>query len=91
MTPRRRVPDAMADPTTDAVRVTIAGELHDLVAHHVSTALVQANAADRLLPSDRLGAAVALAAARESTREALDELCRLRPVLAQAERTAAGA
>lgn len=83
MTARRRVPEAMVASTTDDQRATIAGELHDLVAHHVSTALVQANAADRLLPVDRLGAAVALAQARASAREALDELGRLHRVLAE--------
>ena len=87
MTPRRRVPEAMAAPTTDALRVTIAGELHDLVAHHVSTALVQANAADRLLPADRIGAAVALAQVRASAREALEELGRLQRVLVEEPRT----
>ncbi|MGY4858552.1 sensor histidine kinase [Cryobacterium sp. AP23] len=55
-------------------RVRIARELHDVVAHHVSLMGVQAGAARRILDSDPVTAARAIAVIEESARTAVDEL-----------------
>jgi signal transduction histidine kinase len=67
--------------TEDQCRGRIAGELHDLVAHQVSIATIQANAAQSLLGRDPQGAADALAAVRLTAGEALGDLERLKEVL----------
>ncbi len=62
-------------------RLRIARELHDVVAHHISVANVQAGVADLLLRTDPDGAAAALAHVRQSSRSVLEELGALLSVL----------
>lgn len=64
-------------------RVRIARELHDVVAHHVSTMGVQASAARVVLERDRDRAKEALASIETSSRQAVVELHRLLGFLRQ--------
>lgn len=65
-------------------RVRIARELHDVVAHHVSTMGVQASAARFVLERDRIKATEALTSIETSSRQAVVELHRLLGFLRQA-------
>lgn len=58
-------------------RLSIARELHDVVAHHVSVMGIQAAAARRTLERDPARAAAALGVVEESAGTAVDELRRL--------------
>jgi signal transduction histidine kinase len=62
-------------------RVRIAGELHDVVAHGVSSMVVQAAAARRLAPRDPGTAEQAIALIEQTGRDALLEMRRLLGVL----------
>ena len=62
-------------------RLTIARELHDLLAHNLSVMNVQTGAALHLLRSDPEQAEVSLTAARDAGRTVLDELRELLAVL----------
>src|SRR3954447_3235264 len=62
-------------------RARIAGELHEVVAHGVSSMVVQAAAARRLAPRDPPSAEQAIVLIEETGRDALDEMRRLLGVL----------
>ncbi len=62
-------------------RSRIARELHDIVAHSVSVMVVQAGAAEQVMPGDQDGAASAMRAVQQAGREAIAELGRLLGVL----------
>ncbi|WP_158296441.1 sensor histidine kinase [Nocardioides albidus] len=60
-----------------AERTRIARELHDVVAHCVSTIVVQAEAGQALIEADRSGASESFAAIQDTGRQAMVELRRL--------------
>jgi len=62
-------------------RARIAGEMHDVVAHGVSSMVVQAAAARRLAPRDPASAEQAIVLIEETGRDALLEMRRLLGVL----------
>ena len=55
-------------------RVRIAREVHDITAHSLSAVSVQAAAAERLIDRDPAAAKAAIATARATARDALDEI-----------------
>ncbi|HEY7325605.1 MAG TPA: histidine kinase, partial [Streptosporangiaceae bacterium] len=69
-------------------RARIARELHDVVAHHVSVMVVQADGAGYVLRSDPDRAAAALTAVSATGRQALTELRRLLGVLRSTDQNA---
>jgi signal transduction histidine kinase len=74
--------DAQAKIAAAAERARIARELHDVIAHHVSVMVVQADGAGYALRSDATGTAEAALQAISSTgRQALAEMRRLLGVL----------
>lgn len=64
-------------------RRRIARELHDVVAHGVTLMVVQAGAAERVLPSNPDAAAQALNQVQESGRQAISELSRMLGMLSE--------
>jgi signal transduction histidine kinase len=66
-------------------RIRIARELHDVVAHHVSTMGVQAGAARRVLDVDPVAARRAIGAVEASSRTAVEEMRRLVGVLREGD------
>jgi signal transduction histidine kinase len=62
-------------------RLRIAGELHDVLGHHLSVMGVQAGAARRVLARDPADAAEALSAIEGSSRQAVTELQRVLQLL----------
>ena len=72
---REREVEAMA--AAAAERTRIARELHDVVAHHLSVMVVQAQAAERVLEGEERSAREALAAVDATGRQALVEMRRL--------------
>lgn len=75
--------EAQARQQVSDERLTIARELHDLLAHNLAVMNVQAGAAQHLLRSDVDKADEALTAVREAGRSVLDELSDLLSVLRQ--------
>jgi signal transduction histidine kinase len=75
---RRRL---AAEAATAAERARIARELHDVVTHHVTAMVVQADAAQFLLFSDPQRAAAGLTSVSDAGRRALTELRYLLGVL----------
>ena len=80
---------AQAKIAAAAERARIARELHDVVAHHVSVMVVQADGAAYALRADPDRAAVALQAIAGTGRQALTEMRRLLGVLRSADEQAA--
>jgi signal transduction histidine kinase len=72
-----------------AERARIARELHDVVAHSVSTMVVQAEAGEALLDSHPKRARDAFASIQETGREALTEMRRLLGLLRRGDRALA--
>ncbi len=73
--------DAQAQIATAAERARIARELHDVIAHHVSVMVVQADGAGYALRTDQGRAEAAIKAIATTGREALAEMRRLLGVL----------
>ncbi len=73
--------DAQAKIAAAAERARIARELHDVIAHHVSVMVVQADGAGYALRSDPATAEAALKAISGTGRQALTEMRRLLGVL----------
>jgi signal transduction histidine kinase len=76
--------ERLASETAAAVareRACIAGELHDVVAHHMSVISIQAGVAESVLDRDPPAARTAIATVGSSSREALTEMRRLLHVL----------
>jgi signal transduction histidine kinase len=76
--------DAQAKIAAAAERARIARELHDVVAHHVSVMVVQADGARYAMRADPDRAETALAAISGTGRQALTEMRRLLGVLRSA-------
>lgn len=66
--------DAEAEARVQAERLRIARDLHDVVAHGLSTIAIQSGVAARLLESDTQQAKEALEAINETGRTSLDDL-----------------
>jgi signal transduction histidine kinase len=79
---------AQARVAAAAERARIARELHDVVAHHVSVMVVQADGAGYALRSDPERAQAALSAISSTGRQALTEMRRLLGVLRSADQHA---
>jgi signal transduction histidine kinase len=75
----RRAEDARRAVADERVR--IARDLHDVVAHHLSVIVVQAEAAQEVLDADPDRAAAAMGAVADTARGALGELRRVLGVL----------
>jgi signal transduction histidine kinase len=74
---RRQITQVRRDQAVLAERARIARELHDVVAHHVSMMVVQAESARVGTPGLPRAGQESLAAIRETGRQALSELRRL--------------
>jgi len=74
-----------ADGATLSERLRIARELHDIVAHHISVAVIQSQAAQRVADSDPARAKTAMADVERTNRTALEEMRRLLGVLHSSE------
>jgi signal transduction histidine kinase len=62
-------------------RLRIARELHDIVAHHITVAVIQASGAQRIAERDPVRARQAMAESERTARSALDEMRRLLSLL----------
>ncbi len=70
---------------TLAERLRIAREMHDIVAHHLSVVVIQAQGAQRAVDSDRARAKTAMADVERTGRTALEEMRRMLGVLRPGE------
>ncbi|GIH92712.1 sensor histidine kinase [Planobispora siamensis] len=77
----RREQEDRARRAVTEERVRVAGELHDIVAHHMSVISVQAGLARYVFASDPGTARAALATVADTSHEALEEMRRLLAVL----------
>ena len=73
---------------TLAERLRIAREMHDIVAHHLSVVVIQAQGAQRAVDSDRARAKTAMADVERTGRTALEEMRRMLGVLRPGESAA---
>jgi signal transduction histidine kinase len=74
---------------TLAERLRIARELHDIVAHHISVVVIQAQGAQRMADRDPARARTAMADVERTSRTALEEMRRLLGLLRSGEPAAA--
>ena len=74
---------------TLAERLRIARELHDIVAHHLSVVVIQAQGAQRIADKDPARATAAMADVERTGRTALEEMRRLLGLLRTGETAAA--
>jgi signal transduction histidine kinase len=74
---------------TLAERLRIAREMHDIVAHHISVVVIQAQGAQRVADSDPARARTAMADVERTSRTALEEMRRLLGLLRSGEPVAA--
>ena len=72
-------------------RLRIARELHDIVAHHITVAVIQAQGAQRIAERDPARARQAMAETESTARSALEEMRRLLSLLRSGESDEAGA
>jgi signal transduction histidine kinase len=70
---------------TLAERLRIAREMHDIVAHHISVVVIQAQGAQRVADSDPARAKAAMADVERTSRIALEEMRRLLGLLRSGE------
>lgn len=77
--------EAHAQAAVAAERTRIARELHDVIAHSVGVMVVQAGAAERMIPLDPDRAVSATESVQESGRQALADLRNLLGLLRSAE------
>ncbi len=77
----RVITETLVDHTARSERARIARELHDVVAHHISMVVVQAEAARLAVPGLPAAGAQRLSAIGDTAREALSEMRRLLGVL----------
>ena len=75
---------------TLAERLRIAREMHDIVAHHLSVVVIQAQGAQRAVDSDRARAKTAMADVERTGRTALEEMRRMLGVLRPGESAVPG-
>jgi len=73
--------EEMVDARISQEKVSIARELHDVIAHTVSVMVIQASAAEGMLDVDAARARAPLVAVQETGRQALGELRQLLGVL----------
>lgn len=77
----RRSQEAHARAAIAQERTQIARELHDVIAHAVSVMVIQAGAAERMIPIDAQRASHAARSVQDAGRQALAELRRMLGVL----------
>jgi signal transduction histidine kinase len=80
-----RTRDEEARRQVDAERLRIARELHDAVAHNISVINIQVRVAAQVIPDPPEPGALALAAIKEASVEALSELRNILGLLRQAD------
>jgi signal transduction histidine kinase len=80
------ISDTLVENTTRAERARIAHELHDVVAHHISMVVVQAEAARLAVPGLPEAGAQRLTVIGDTARAALVEMRRLLGVLRESAR-----